>query len=73
MNKITKMLMAASLPALLLANICLAAETGSALKNDSMRFEPFSDAKETGSFTRGESLEIIKKQGINFLVNLNAL
>ncbi len=63
MNKITKMLMAASLPALLLANICLAAETGSALKNDSMRFEPFSDAKVTGSFTRGESLEIIKKQG----------
>ena len=63
MNKITKMLMAASLPALLLANICLAAETGSALKNDSMRFEPFSDAKVTGSFTRGESLQIIKKQG----------
>ena len=63
MNKITKMLIAASLPALLLANISLAAETGSALKNDSIRFEPFSDAKVTGSFTRGESLEIIKKQG----------
>ena len=63
MNKITKMLMVASLPALLLVNICLAAETGSALKNDSMRFEPFSDAKVTGSFTRGEGLEIIKKQG----------
>ncbi len=63
MNKITKILMVASLPALLLTNISLAAETGSALKNDSMRFEPFSDAKVTGSFTRGESLEIIKKQG----------
>ncbi len=55
--------MAASLPALLLASISIAAETGSALKNDSMRFEPFSDAKVTGSFTRGERLEIIKKQG----------
>jgi len=40
-----------------------AAETGSALKNDSLRVEPYADAKISGSFSRGDSLEIIKKQG----------
>ena len=49
MRKLTQLLIAASLPALLLANISLAAETGSALKNDSIRFEPFADAKVTGT------------------------
>lgn len=41
----------------------IAAETGSALKNDSLRAEPFADAKVSGSFNRGDSLEILKKQG----------
>lgn len=40
-----------------------AAEVGSALKNDSLRAEPFADAKVTGNFNRGDSLEILKKQG----------
>ena len=40
-----------------------AAEIGSALKNDSLRAEPYADGKITGSFIRGESVEIIKKQG----------
>lgn len=40
-----------------------AAEVGSALKKDSLRAEPFADAKVTGSVTRGDSLEILKKQG----------
>jgi hypothetical protein len=39
-----------------------AAEKASALKNDSLRAEPYADAKISGSFVRGESLEIIKKQ-----------
>jgi hypothetical protein len=39
------------------------AETGSALKNDSLRAEPFADAKLAGSFVRGESLQILNKQG----------
>lgn len=39
------------------------AETGSALKNDSIRFEPYADSKVVGSFTRGENLNILKKQG----------
>ncbi|HYN53075.1 MAG TPA: SH3 domain-containing protein [Methylotenera sp.] len=63
MKKLTYMLIAASLPALLMASLSIAAETGSALKNDSMRYEPYSDAKITGSFIRGESLQILKKQG----------
>ncbi len=63
MRKLTRLLIAASLPALLLTNISLAAETGSALKNDSMRVEPFADAKVAGTFNRGDSLEILNKKG----------
>ncbi len=47
----------------LLAPLVAMAETGSALKNDTIRKEPFADAKSAGSLTRGESLEILKKQG----------
>lgn len=50
------------LTALLYSGLSLA-ETGSALKNDSIRFEPYADSKVVGSFTRGESLDILKKQG----------
>jgi uncharacterized protein YgiM (DUF1202 family) len=63
MNKLTLIFIAASLPALLLANISLAAETGSALKNDSLRKEPFADAKVSGTLNRGDSLEILNKKG----------
>lgn len=63
MRNLTKLLITASLPALLIANISIAAETGSALKNDSIRFEPFADAKVTGTLNRGDSLEIISKKG----------
>lgn len=41
----------------------IAAETGSALKNDTLRQQPYADAKSSGSISRGESVEIIKKQG----------
>jgi uncharacterized protein YgiM (DUF1202 family) len=63
MRILTQLLIAASLPALLLANFSLAAETGSALKNDIMRSEPFADAKIAGTFIRGENLEILNKKG----------
>ncbi len=63
MNKLKCLLIAVSLPALLFANVSMSAETGSALKNDSMRLEPFTDAKVAGSFNRGDALEILKKQG----------
>ena len=41
----------------------LAAETGSALKADVIRKEPYSDAKKTGDIKRGEQLQIIGKKG----------
>ncbi|HSI43308.1 MAG TPA: SH3 domain-containing protein [Methylotenera sp.] len=40
-----------------------AAEIGSALKTDNIRNEPYADAKVVGTFTRGESVDILKKQG----------
>lgn len=63
MSKLKHLLIAASLPALLLVNQAMAAQAGSALKNDSMRAEPFTDAKVTGNVSRGDSVEILKKQG----------
>jgi hypothetical protein len=53
---------ACMLPALY-GSAALAAEAGTALKNDTLRKEPFADAKTAGSFKRGESLQILKKQG----------
>lgn len=55
-------------PALLLAllitaSIAMAAETGIALKADSLRAEPYTDAKTSGSLNRGDKLEILGKQG----------
>jgi uncharacterized protein YgiM (DUF1202 family) len=63
MKKLTGILFALGLSTLLLSNLSLAAETGSALKNDSMRFEPFADAKITGTFNRGDNVEILNKKG----------
>ncbi len=63
MNKIKILLLAASLPALLFSGLSISAETASAIKNDSLRSEPFADAKLAGSFNRGDSLVILKKQG----------
>ena len=63
MRKLTLLLIAASLPALLLSNVSMAADTGSALKSDSMRYEPFADAKVTGTISKGDNLEILSKKG----------
>lgn len=62
-NYLKQALMLSSLVPLLYAGTGFTAEKGSALKNDSLRSEPYADAKVTGNFARGESLEIIKKQG----------
>ncbi|MFH2046022.1 MAG: SH3 domain-containing protein [Pseudomonadota bacterium] len=51
------------LAALLLPGLSLAGEMGSALKADIIRAEPYSDAKKTGSFARGDKLEILSKKG----------
>lgn len=56
-------LVAACLMPILHGQLSLAAETGTALKNDSLRKEPYADAKVAGSFQRGEGVEILKKQG----------
>lgn len=61
--KFKAILIAACLLPAVYGSAALAAETGTALKNDTLRKEPYADAKTAGSFSRGESLEILKKQG----------
>lgn len=39
------------------------AESGSALKDDQLRSDPFADAKTTGSIKRGQSVDIVEKKG----------
>lgn len=56
-------LIIAALIPLLYTGSTIAAETGSALKNDNLRSEPYSDAKVAGSFKRGDSLVILNKKG----------
>jgi hypothetical protein len=40
-----------------------AVETGTALKTDILKAEPYTDAKNSGTLTKSESLEIVKKKG----------
>jgi uncharacterized protein YgiM (DUF1202 family) len=62
-SKLKAMLIAACLLPTLYGQLSIAAEIGTALKSDSLRKEPYADAKTAGSFQRGESVEILKKQG----------
>lgn len=48
---------------LLIAQIAWAGESGTALKTDSLRAEPFADAKETAKLAAGDKVEILKKSG----------
>lgn len=48
---------------LLLASGACAGETGSALKSDTLRAEPYSDAKSAGSLNRGDKVDILEKKG----------
>ena len=43
--------------------LALAGEAGTALKADSVRAEPYADAKTTGSLNKGDSVEILTKKG----------
>ncbi len=43
--------------------LALAGETGTALKLDSLRAEPFADAKSVGSLNKNDSVEILTKKG----------
>ena len=60
MKKHLKLLLLAALAAPILA---LGSETGTALKMDSLRVEPFADAKTVGSLTKNDSVEILSKKG----------
>lgn len=60
MKKSQKFLIAALA---LLAATAAAAETGTALKSDSLRAEPYGDAKTVGNIARGDKLDILDKQG----------
>jgi hypothetical protein len=51
------------LAALFLPVVSLAAESGSALKADVLRAQPYSDAKKTGDIKRSENLQILGKKG----------
>ena len=49
--------------ALLFSAFLAHAETGTALKADTLRAEPFADAKPAGSIARNDKLEITEKKG----------
>jgi hypothetical protein len=51
------------LAALLVPGIAGAAEIGSLLKNDTLRNEPYSDAKSLATLNRGDKVEILAKKG----------
>lgn len=51
------------LTALLLSLPAFAGETGVALKDDSLRREPYSDAATAGSVKRNDKIEILEKKG----------
>lgn len=48
---------------LMFSGIALAAETGTALKNDTLRKEPFADAASAGTLKRNDKVEILAKKG----------
>jgi uncharacterized protein YraI len=48
---------------MLLPAISFAADKGTALKADTLRAQPYSDAKTAGSLARGERVDILTKQG----------
>ena len=61
MNRMAKM--AAVALALLAAAAALAGETGTALKADQLKAEPFRDAKTVANLSAGDKVEILKKNG----------
>lgn len=48
---------------LMLSGIAFAAETGTALKNDTLRKEPYADAKAMGTLKRNDKVQILAKKG----------
>jgi len=52
-----------ALGALLLSGALHAAESGTALKGDDLKAEPFRDAKTVATLTTGDKVDILKKEG----------
>jgi hypothetical protein len=48
---------------LMLSGIAFAGETGTALKSDTLRKEPYADAKAVGTLKRNDKIEILAKKG----------
>ena len=63
MHKQLLLLSLLSLITVLASQQAMAADSGSALKADSLRVEPYNDAKTVGNLTRGDTVEIITKKG----------
>jgi len=61
--KFIKCILGVVLMSLWLPVMSQAAETGSALKADVLRQEPYSDALKIGNLARGETLQILNKKG----------
>ena len=48
---------------LLMQSVAMAAESGTALKADAIRAEPYGDAKTVATLATGDKVDILKKQG----------
>lgn len=48
---------------MLLPALALAAETGTALKDDTLRKEPYADSRSAGTLKRGDRVEILARKG----------
>jgi hypothetical protein len=46
-----------------ISNVALSAESGTALKADTLRTQPFADAKSSGALIKNEPLDILEKKG----------
>jgi Bacterial SH3 domain len=62
-KKIFSLLVSSTILLAGMMNQATAAELGTALKADTLRAEPFADAKSAGSLTKNESVEILNKKG----------
>ena len=65
MNNLNLLKTMAPLLAILLSlgGQAMAAESGTALKNDTLRREPYADAAATGTLARGAKVDILEKKG----------
>jgi len=65
----TLMFFLAGLAVFIIAGVCMAAESGSALKPDEIKAEPFRDAKTVGMLAAGDKVDIVKREGGWFMIS----